>query len=38
MLAQPGVEVERVARFLGEPFEREAAVRGVRPELKHQNA
>ena len=38
LLADPVSGADRVARFLGEPFNREAAARTVRPELRRQKA
>jgi predicted AlkP superfamily phosphohydrolase/phosphomutase/tetratricopeptide (TPR) repeat protein len=36
LLADPGLGVERVARFLGNPFDQESAAKAVRPELRRQ--
>ena len=37
LLAQPLAGAKRVAEFLGEPFDLEAAAKSVRPELRRQN-
>jgi tetratricopeptide (TPR) repeat protein len=36
LLAEPAAGIERLARFMGEPFDREAAVISVRPALRRQ--
>ena len=38
LLAQPLAGVKRVAEFLGEPFDIEAAAKSVRPELRRHSA
>jgi hypothetical protein len=38
LLADPPTAVDRLALFLGEPFNRVAAAEAVRPELRRQKA
>jgi hypothetical protein len=38
LLADPSTGVDRVARFLGTPFDRRSAVETVHPELRRQRA
>jgi hypothetical protein len=38
LLADPAGGVERVAKFLALPFDREAAVNSIRPELRRQKS
>jgi predicted AlkP superfamily phosphohydrolase/phosphomutase/tetratricopeptide (TPR) repeat protein len=37
LLADPAAGVDRLAQFLGQPFDREAAAHAIRPELRRQN-